>query len=136
VLRDHFDAFVLRQDGTVIPIWKLVVPATVADTLLALPEALLNDVLEPYRLAAEHALTLARDPEHNGKSSQGCVRTANTPPSEASSAQPDASDLRSSKQLDLLGWVAAAITSTENRSVVALEGTAAPYCFRTNQYGG
>ena len=46
VLRDHFDAFVLQ------------------------PEALLDDVLAPYRRAAEHALTLAPDPEHNAGSSQ------------------------------------------------------------------
>jgi len=73
VLRDHFDAFVLCADGSVVPIWKLVVPTTAAEQLLAQPESLLDDVLAPYRTAAEHALTLVSDTEHNAESSPRAV---------------------------------------------------------------
>lgn len=41
-----------------------------AESLFAQPEALLDDALEPYRVAAEHALTLVRESEHNAESSQ------------------------------------------------------------------
>src|SRR4051794_19450360 len=63
---------------------------------LARPAALLDDVLAPYRTAAEHALTLVRDPEHNGESSHEClaVSTDALSPADGATARAGAASAR------------------------------------------